>query len=465
MFSTKTLTKFIVSLALFMDVLDSNILNTAVPVMSNYFHVSPIDLKIALISYLLSLAIFIPTSGWTADHYGAKPVFISAFGLFTISSFFCGLSHTLNELVIARIMQGIGGAFMVSLGRLMMVRAFKKHEFVQAMNTVIMVVSLGVMTGPFIGGVIVDHLSWQWIFWVNIPTGLFAILLASYHLKETTPKNKRPFDFFGFILFGGSLATMVFSLAELSESTINQHITILRFTVSVTMFLAYIFYSKGKKYPLIQLNLLRFRTFRISVTGNLCARLGFGGVPFLLPLMQQIAFGFSAQLSGLLLLPIALGIIFAKNMSFRILKKLGYKKYLLMNTFFVGFILWTFYFVTTHTPLFVIAILTFLFGVFISAQYTGMNSLALAEIPPEALSASTSITSTVQILAQSFGVAIGAILLRLYGSRINNLFHLTQTDFHRAFFTLGIITFMSAIVFLQLRKGDGEQMLVSVTQH
>src|SRR3990167_2292002 len=197
MFSIKTMTKFIVSFALFMDVLDSNIVNTAVPVMSQSFHVNPIDLKIALISYLLNLAIFIPMSGWTADKYGTKNIFIAAIGLFTASSFFCGYAHTLLILIIARSIQGMGGASMISLGRLIIARTFKRHELVEAMNTVIIVVSIAVMIGPFVGGVIVDYLSWPWIFWVNIPAGIFTMLLASYGLKESFVRNPRPFDLLG----------------------------------------------------------------------------------------------------------------------------------------------------------------------------------------------------------------------------------------------------------------------------
>ncbi len=460
MISIKSITMLIVSMALFMDVLDSNIINTAVPAMSHTFHVSPIDIKIALISYLLSLSIFIPISGWAADKYGVKNIFMSAIGLFTLTSFFCGYAHSLVVLVIARFIQGIGGAFMISLGRLIIARSFKRHELVDAMNTVIIVVSIAVMVGPFVGGVIVDHLSWPWIFWVNIPVGLFLMIISANYLKDTSIKNPRPFDLLGFILFGGSLALFCFSLSEMSESHNDLSATLLKMGVALLMLLAYVIHAKRKKHPVIKIDLFRIRTFRISVFGNLCARLGFGGMPFLLPLLQQVGLGFSAQLSGLLMVPIAFGIIFAKLMAIKILRKMGYKKYLFINSFFVGIILWTFQIINSHTSMIVIATLTFIFGIFISAQYTAMNSLALAEIKDEELSASTSITSTVQILAQSLGVAVGAILLRFYSSLSQSKMTLTPTIFHDTFFTLGILTFMSAAIFLGLKKGDGVQMLV-----
>lgn len=459
-FSTKQLTLFTVSLALFMDVLDSNIINTSIPAMSRSLHVSPIDLKIALISYLLSLAIFIPISGWAADQYGAKRIFIIAFGIFTISSFWCGYAHTLSELVIYRSIQGIGGAFMISLGRLIIARTFKRHELVEAMNTVIIVVSVAVMLGPFVGGIITDHLSWPWIFWVNIPIGTMAIVLAAYSLHDTAPRTARPFDLLGFILFGGSLALLCFSLSELSESDVNRNSILLLIAISLTMLIFYIVHSKRQAHPVIKIELLHIRTFQISVMGNLCARLGFGGMPFLLPLLQQIGLGYSAQLSGLLLTPMAFGIVFSKLLSLRILRRIGYRRYLITNTLLVAFVLWSFQIIKLQTSIYTIACMTFIFGIVLSAQFTGMNSLAFADINEDELSASTSITSTVQVLAQSLGVAVGAILLRYFSSLSSQPLSLTPTIFHQTFFAMGALTIFSSLIFIRLKADDGKQMLV-----
>lgn len=457
--TTKRLTLFTVSLALFMDVLDSNIINTSIPAMAHTLHVSPIDLKIALISYLLCLAIFIPISGWAADKYGAKRIFIGAFGLFTVSSFLCGYAHTLLHLVIARSMQGVGGAFMISLGRLIIVRAFKRHELVEAMNTVIIVVSVAVMLGPFIGGLITDHFSWPWIFWVNIPIGLVAMLLAAYCIKDTAPRKTRPFDLLGFILFGGSLALLCFSLSDLSESNVNLNTILALLSISLIMMISYIIHAKRIAHPVIQIKLLRIRTFRISVMGNLCARLGFGGMPFMLPLLQQVGLGYSAQLSGLLLAPMAFGIVFSKLLSARILRITGYKRYLLANTLLVAVVLWVFQIITPQTSIYTIACLTFIFGIVLSAQFTAMNSLAFADINEDQLSASTSITSTAQVLAQTLGVAVSAILLRYFSSLTTQPLVLTTTVFHQAFFTMGMLTVFSSFVFIRLKAGDGKQML------
>ena len=457
--STKYFIIFTVSLALFMDVLDTNIINTAIPAMSHSLHVNPVDLKIALISYLLSLAIFIPISGWTADKYGTKSIFIGSLGLFTLSSLWCGYVHTLPELVIARSIQGVGGAFMISLGRLILARTFKRHELVEAMNLMIIVVSVAVMLGPFIGGVITDHWSWPWIFWVNIPVGIFAILLTAYNLEDVAPRKAPPFDFLGFILFGGSLAILCFALSELSESNVNLQLILLMLTISIMMLLAYAIHAKYQPYPVMKTELFRIRTFKISVFGNLCARLGFGGMPFLLPLLQQVGLGFSAQLSGLLLVPMAFGIILSKLVTLQILRLIGYKRFLLINTLLVGIGLWAFQTVTAQTSLYTIASLTFIFGVLIAAQYTGMNSLAFSEITADELSASTSITSTAQVLAQSLGIATAAILLRYHSSHLQQPLILTPNVFHQAFFSMGILTFLSALIFTGLKIDDGKQML------
>lgn len=460
MFKIKNITLFIVSIALFMDVMDSNVINTAIPAMSHSFQVNPIDLKIALISYLLSLAIFIPMSGWAADKYGVKNIFVGALGLFTIASFFCGYSETLYELVIARFLQGVGGAFMISMGRLIVARQFPRHELVEAMNSVIMVVSIAVMVGPFVGGVIVDYLSWPWIFWVNIPAGMLVFLLSLYFLKDGTAKNPKPFDFIGFILFGGSLALFCFALSEMSE--MHQHLesAIMRLLLAVMMLAIFIFYALRKKHPVINIQLFRIRTFRLSIISGLCGRLGFGGMPFLLPLFQQIGFGFSARLAGLLLMPIAFGVIFSKLLAIKILRKIGYKKYLLVNTVFVCICLAMFWWVTADTSIYWIALATFVFGFFISAQYTAVNSLALSDIKDEELSGSNSITTTAQIFSQSLGVAFSAIFLHFYSYFFDKSTSLTIAAFHDTFLSLAVITLLSLFIFMRLRADDGKQMLM-----
>ena len=464
LFSDKTIVALIVSLALFMDALDTTIINTAIPAISHSLQVNPVDLKIALISYLISLAIFIPISGWVADKFGIKNVFIGALAVFTLSSLWCGYASRLPELVVARFIQGMGGSLMLPLGRLVILRTFQRHEIVEAMNHVVMVVSLGLMLGPLAGGFITDHFSWHWIFWVNVPVGLLAIVMSWNFLKDVSPRKVRPLDIIGFILFGGGLAGITFSMSDLSESSADEKNALMIMGISIAMLAGYFLHSRRQKHPIVNMELFSYRTFSISIVGNLFARLGFGGVPFLLPLLLQIGLGYSAQLSGLLLVPIAFGIMLVKSISLRLMRVTGYKKLLLLNTLLVGCSLWSFTLVGNATPTYVIAVLTFIFGFLISMQYSGMNSLAYAEIPPDDLSAATSIVSTMQQISQSIGVAVSALLLRIYSADSSHYFLLTPQTFHETFHALGIVTFFSTFIFLYMKTSDGQQMLTVPAQ-
>lgn len=459
MLSLKQITMLVVSITLFMDVMDGNVLNTAVPTMANSFQVNPVDLKVALISYLLSIAIFTPASGWVADYFGAKKIYIGGLIIFVLSSFFCGFATNVPSIVIGRFIQGIGAAFMIALGRLMLARVFPRNELIETMSKVVMIISVAVMLGPAVGGVIVQHWSWPWIFWINVPIGIALITLSIIFLKDNTEHVKHPFDTIGFILFSGGLSLLCFSLSEMSESRADIGLAIFNFTIAFLLLIAYVYYAKKIAFPIIQIALFQKRTFWISVFGNTFARLGFGGIPFLLPLMQQVCFGFSPQLSGFLLMPIAIGIICAKSFATSFLRKLGYRRYLLINTVIISFLLCLFALTTAQTHLWVIALLTFLLGVFLSAQFTGMNSLAFADIEDHQLSASTSITTTTQIIGQSLGVAVGALLLRFFSALDTHHFTLTVHLFHQTFVVLSVITLMSSIVFIRLHKQDGTVML------
>lgn len=463
--ASKRVIEFIVSLALFMDALDTTIINTAIPDMARSLHEHPIDLKVALLSYLISLAVFIPISGWIADKFGIKRVFIFALTVFTLSSLWCGYSHSLVELVIARSVQGLGGSLMLPLGRLIILRTFKRHEIVDAMNHVIMVVSVGLMLGPLAGGFITDHFSWHWIFWVNIPVGILAICMAYYWLPESTPKKSRPFDVIGFILFGGGLAALVFALSNLSDSNESaQRSSLIIMTISILMLIAYFVHSRKQPYPIIKMELFRIRTFRVAVLGNLLSRLGFGGVPFILPLLLQIGLGYTAQLSGLLLVPVAIGIVLIKVLSLRLLRLIGYKRLLITNTVCVGMALWLFMIINDQTSVYIIACLTFLFGFLISLQFGALNTLSYADLAHDDLSAAASLVSTVQQLAQSFGVAISALFLRYFSSLSVHFIKLTPPIFHQTFFALGCITILSSFLFIRLKPRDGHQMLSEPAQ-
>ncbi|MFI4918500.1 MAG: MFS transporter [Legionellales bacterium] len=457
----KNIILLIVSFAMFMEAVDTTIINTAIPVMSLSLKVNPIDLKLALISYLLSLAIFIPISGWIADKFGIKPVFITAVCVFTLSSVWCGFTQNLGELICARIAQGLGGSLTMPVGRLIILRTCERHELIAKMSLVVMVASLGMMLGPLLGGVIINHFSWRWIFWVNVPVGTLAVLLSIKLLPALPARQVPPLDKLGFILFGSGLATLTFGLSMLSESDISTTQSVATLILSTLLLIAYAQHSRKIKHAIIKVALLRSRTFSVSVISNLCSRLSFGGIPFLLPLLFQIGLGYSAQLSGFLLAPIAVGVFLVKPMSVSILRFFGYKKLLILNTILVSLSLWSFCSINAWSSIYGVGCLTFVYGFLIALQYTGMNSLAYASIADNDMSAATSIMSTIQQLAQSFGVAASAILISIF----SNQHLLTVKIFHQTFIMLGLLTLLSGMVFLFLKRDDGEELIKVVPRH
>lgn len=454
----KNIVLFIVSFAMFMEAVDTTVINTAIPVMADSLHVHPLDLKLALISYLLSLAIFIPISGWIADKFGIKKVFITAVAIFTLSSVWCGFTHNLLELIIARMMQGIGGSLTLPIGRLIVIRTYERHELISKTNVIIMLAALGMMLGPVLGGVITTHFSWRWIFWINVPIGILSIILSAFLLPSMPRCPVYALDKMGFLLFGSGLALLTFGLSTLSESTIRHDHALFIIVAAIVLLLSYAWHSYKKSNPIVKIELLGTRTFRVSVFGNLCARIGFSGIPFLLPLLLQIGLGFSPQSSGLLLAPTALGVLIVKPLSLYILRFFGYKKLLILNTCLLGLSLWSFMTIQPGSSIYSIACLSFVYGFLVSLQYTGMNSLAYANIPHESTSAATSIMSTIQQLSQSFGVAIAALLVRFFSSSSFSASLMIKT-YHQTFFAMGVITLFSVIIFMQLKRDDGHELI------
>jgi EmrB/QacA subfamily drug resistance transporter len=449
----KKLLHFLASLAIFMEMVDSTILNTAIPSMAHDLNVEPINLKIALISYLLMLAIFIPISGWVADKLGAKKVFIAAFSVFTISSFGCGWAHSLTELIIMRCFQGIGSAFLVPVARLLVVRSVERHEIVVVMGKVITIGSVGLMLGPVLGGLITQYFSWPWIFFVNIPIGIIAILLGIYKMENMPPLPVGKFDAVGFVLFGLGLASFIFGISAITESGWSRSYPIAAIIVSLIFLGAYFFHAHRIQHPVLNTRLLKINSFKISVLANIFTRMSFTSAPFLLPLFLQVGFNYSPTDSGLLFLPMALGIIVSKLFVAPVLKYLGYRRYLISNTLLVGVLMAIFGLLSAQTPWPVITVLTFFYGILTSQQFSGMNSLAYIELNNQQMSSATSFMGTLQQFSQSLGVALAAILLHVvaFGLSVSLMNPLT---FKVVFGILGIFTLLSAIVFVGLQKSE-----------
>ena len=460
LFSAHKMIPFIISLSFFMEAVDSTVINTAIPAMSRSLLVEPVDLKVALISYLISLAIFIPISGWLADKFGSKKIFMIALFIFTLSSLWCGFAQNVTDLVVARFVQGFGGALGLPVGRLIIARTFRRGQLITMMSRVAMIGAIGMMLGPVIGGFITHYFSWHWIFWVNIPVGMLALGLAYYWLDNPAPQRVHPLDKWGFIFFGVALAGISLGLSALSETTVNNAIALSLILFSMIVFIVYCVHSRNELHPIVKTDLLRLRTFQIAVVGNLISRLGFGGVPFLMPLLLQVGFGFSAQLSGLLLAPVAAGVLLAKPCTLPVLRALGYKRFLMMNTVLSGVFMGLVACINVDTPLYCIGFWTFLYGVILALQYGAMNSLAYADLTSDSLSAATSIMATIQQLAQSFGVAMSALFIRLFSEGLFRNGALTPSVFHYTFLAIGFVTLLSSLIFIRLRDEDGQQMLI-----
>jgi EmrB/QacA subfamily drug resistance transporter len=453
--SVKRVLPWLVAVPLFMEQLDATIVNTAVPAMAANLHVEPLSLKAVLTSYALALAVFIPISGWMADRFGVRRVFASAISLFTFGSLLCGLSLNVPMLVASRLLQGFGGAMMVPVGRLALVRTFSKHELLAALNFVVIPALIGPLLGPLVGGVIVHLLPWRAIFLINLPIGVVALALVRRGMPDYRGSTQR-FDLFGYVLFGAGIGLFSWVLEIFGETRLSLAELLVILLASLGLLGIASWRALHSSRPVLALRLFGVRTFRAAVLGSFVARLGIGGLPFILPLLLQLGFGFSAWQAGLLLMPQAAASIGMKVLVPRILKRFGYRAVLLSNTVAMGVILAGWSLVTINTPVVVLVILGLVQGFFSSLQFTSMNSLAWADLNETQTSAGTSLSSTLQQLSMSVGVAVASLLAALYLHGAPQADHLAlMHSLHLTFLTLGGITVLSAGVFAQLTADDG----------
>jgi EmrB/QacA subfamily drug resistance transporter len=453
--SAKRLLPWLVAVAFFMESLDTTILNTAVPTIAAALKVAPLSMKAVLSSYTLSLAVFIPISGWMADRFGTRRVFASAIGLFTLGSLLCGISNNIHVLVAFRILQGCGGAMMVPVGRLTIVRTFAKSELIRAMSFVAIPGLVGPMLGPIAGGLIVGYFHWRVIFFVNLPIGLIGLYLVYLHLPDYREKSN-PLDMIGLILFGSGIALLSYVLEVFGEHTLGVGEILGLLLVSIVLLAGYGLHAERIAFPLLSLSLFRIRTFRAAVSGGFFTRLGLGGIPFILPLLYQVGMGFTPIQSGLLIMPQAIAAMSLKMTMPRIIARLGYRGVLISNTLILGLLILLFATIGVGTTVWEIAALAFCYGFFSSLQYTCLNTLVYADVNTEQTSNASSIASTTQQMSISFGVATASLLTALF---IPDRFHSNAGEMihgiHRAFFVLGGITVLSTIVFRGLKSTDG----------
>ncbi|MCD9855289.1 MFS transporter [Epilithonimonas sp. JDS] len=447
---------FILGTAIFMQMLDSTILNTSLPSIARDLQESPLDMQNAIISYVLTLALFMPVSGFLADKFGTKRIFILSLAVFSVGSLFCSLSQDLTQLVISRIVQGIGGSLMTPVGKLALIRAFNKNELLKAMNFAIIPALIGPVMGPLVGGYMVDYLSWHWIFLINIPIGLIGIILSLKYM----PNYKSPvidFDLKGFLIFAMASLLLSVSLELLGNA---QNITPVLLVLVLGFLMLYFYYKHAKtdNNPIFPLNLFQVRTFRVGILGNLATRLGISSIPLLVPLMIQIAYGQSALTSGWIVAPMALTAMFGKSYVIGILDKFGYRKTLMTNTFVIGVLICCLAIPTVQSSIYWYIPILLVLGFFNSIQFTSMNTISIADLRPYQNSSGNSLVSVNQQFAVGFGIAFGLIVLKLFEGDTTFIKNEVHNAFRYTFLIVGSLTILSGFVFRRLNFRDGDNM-------
>lgn len=443
---------WLVAAAFFMQALDSTIVNTAVPAMAEALNVTPLGMRIALTSYVLTLAIFIPASPWVCDRFGTRPVFAVAIAVFTVGSLLCGMSQTLPQLVAARVLQGLGGAALMPVGRYVLVRSIDKRDFVRSMSTVATVGLLGSVLGPLLGGILAQYTSWRLIFLINVPVGLIGMWMNRREMPDYRLDDPHRFDLIGFLLFAAASA-MLLTASEVASGGGGQWRNIAISGVLALVFGSiYVWHSRRTDHPVADLNLLRVRSVWVSLAGNLFTRLGVSGMFLLLVLFLQVGCGWSPTMAGLMMVPQALGSICAKWVINRLLLRMGYRRFLLANTLIVAALLCSFALLGRESPMWLIALMVFIYGSFMGLQYTAMNTLIYNDLDVKYASMASSMASTAQYLSMSFGIALASLLMEalLQGH--------AHTDYVAAFrwtvVLLGIVTATASWVFSRLARDN-----------
>ena len=454
--TTKKILPLILATAIFMQMLDSTVLNTSLPSIAKDLNESPLNMQNAIISYVLTLALFMPVSGFLADKFGTKKVFIISLILFSLGSLLCSLSPNLTFLVIARVIQGIGGSLMTPVGKLALIKTFDKSELLKAMNFAIIPALIGPVLGPLIGGYMVDYLSWHWIFLINLPIGILGIVLSVKYMPNYFSKII-DFDFKGFLFFAAASLLLSISLEWMGNA---KNITPVLLVFLMGFIFIYLYYRHAKKEenPIFPLELFMVRTFRVGFLGNLATRLGISSIPLLIPLMIQIAYGQSAVVSGWIVAPMAITAMFGKSAVIKILNRFGYRKTLMFNTFLIGTLICLMAIPGINTSIYWFIPLILVLGFFNSIQFTSMNTISISDLRDSHTSSGNSLISVNQQIAIGFGIAFGLIILKLFEGDTQLIKGNIHNAFRYTFLVMGILTILSGFVFRRLHFRDGDNM-------
>jgi len=451
------LVPLVAAAALFMENLDATVIATSLPAIARDLHQDPVILKLAFTSYLIALAVFIPVSGWAADRFGARNVFRGAIVIFTLASAACGFADSLEWLVVARAVQGLGGAMMTPVGRLILLRSVPKRELVQALAYLTIPALLAPLVGPLVGGFITTYFHWRWIFWINIPVGVLGLVLATRYMPDVRADRVPPLDWLGLCLSGLGLAAIIFGFTITGGEVLPRLAGPALIIAGAVLVALYVQHARRAPHPILDLRLFRIPTFRSSVVGGTVFRTGIGSIPFLLPLMLQVGFGLNPFQSGSLTFAAAAGALVMKFTALPILRRFGFRRVLVFNALVCGAFLAINGMFTAHTPHGIILLALLTGGFFRSLQFTSLNALAFADVPPPILSQATGMSAVAQQLASAAGVGLAALLLESARSLRGDT-ALVTADFSIAFIIIGVFTAFSAFLHLGLEKDAGAEV-------
>lgn len=446
----------IVATALFIENMDSTAISTSLPAMAVSIGVEPVVLKLAMTSYLIALSVFIPISGWVADRFGARPTFMAAIGVFLLGSVGCAASGSLELLVVARFVQGMGGAMMVPVGRLVLLRSVAKSELVRALSWLTIPALLGPILGPLVGGAITTWGHWRFIFLINLPMGALGIWLAWRHIPLLREPVK-PLDWVGFGLSGAGLALAMFGLATLGRHMLGTGTALGCVAAGTALLVLYVLHARRVPYPLMDLGLLKLPTFRIGVIGGSLFRIGIGAIPFLLPLMLQLGFGLNPLHSGAITFISAAGAMFMKTLAAWIIKRFGFRRVLVWNALGASLMLCGYGLFRADTPYLLMLGVLLVGGCFRSLQFTALNAVIYADIDSARMSQATSLAAVAQQVSLSLGITLGG-----YALTVASIATGTQTsapvNFTIAFVVIGLVSACSVLSMRRLAPDAGAEM-------
>lgn len=453
---TRRVMLWVVAVGFFMQTLDSTIVNTALPAMAASLGESPLRMQAVIIAYSLTMAVVIPASGWLADRFGTRRIFQLAILLFVAGSLLCAAAQTLPLLVAARVLQGVGGAMLLPVGRLSVLRTFPREQYLKALSFVAIPGMVGPLVGPTLGGWLTQSLSWHWIFLINVPVGLAGALATMRYMPDSRLAGLGRFDLGGYLLLATAMVAISFALDGLADFGFEHAAVLMLLIGSLAALAAYGLHAARSPQPLFALGLFRIHSFGVGLLGNLFARIGNGAMPFLIPLTLQVGLGYSPLQAGLMMLPVTAAGMLSKRLATGLIERHGYRRVLVTNTFAVGLVMASFAFVSPALPLPVVLVQLAIFGMVNSIQFTAMNTVTLKDLAGASASSGNSLLSMVQMLSMSLAVTSAGALLSTFNRVLDAASHASPLPaFHATFVCVGLITSASAWIFLQLSaKGD-----------